>query len=373
MVDRLPGTCQTSRGPDGAPVVRYDRSPMIPALHRDALRTAYARILLMRRFDECVVRLHDEQAFAGHFHVYFGQEVTGAAACLAARDEDYIFTTHRNHGHLIGRGVEPGRMLAEILGRETGTNRGVAGTFHLSATEKRILHTSAVVGGIMPIAVGMAFGLQRRREPGVVLAIFGEGSLQEGAFHETIQMAALYRPPVVFLVENNDAEAQAGKKVGPYTYLKAAPVKSLGDYARIHSIPEVQVDGTDLKAIYEAVSGALDAARRGEGPSFIESRMYRWPGQFGSWPKLVQGPFEPRYAWEPDAVPAEHRRWWLERDPVVRVTRELVEDGVLTQAEVEAMAEEATRQVDEAERFARESAYPAPESAAEHVFVAGGR
>lgn len=346
---------------------------MIPALPHDVLRTAYARILLMRRFDECVVRLHDEHAFPGHFHVYFGQEVTGAAACLAAATDDYIFTTHRNHGHLIGRGVEPGPMLAEILGRETGTNRGVAGTFHLSSPERRILHTSAVVGGIMPISVGMAFGLQRRGQPGVVLAIFGEGSLQEGAFHEAIQMAALYRPPVVFLVENNDAEAQAGKKVGPYTYLKAAPVNSLGDYARIHSVPEVQVDGTDLKAVYDAVSGALEAARRGEGPAFIESRMYRWPGQFGSWPKLVQGPFEPRYAWEPHAAPAEYRRWWLERDPVVRVTRELVESGVLSRAEVEAIAEEAGRQVDEAERFARESSYPRPEAAEEHVFVAGGR
>jgi pyruvate dehydrogenase E1 component alpha subunit len=344
---------------------------VISPLPREVLTEAYARVLLMRRFDERVVELHDARAFAGHFHVYFGQEVTGAAACLAVGPTDFIFTTHRNHGHLIGRGVDPSRMLAEILGRETGTNHGVAGTFHLSAPEHGILHTSAVVGGIMPIAVGMAYGLRRRKQDNVVLAIFGEGSLQEGAFHEALQMAALTRPPVVFLVENNDAEAQVGQKVGTYKYLKAAPVKDLGDYARIHAVPNLQVDGTDFKSVYEAVAGAMDTARRGRGPTFIESRMYRWPGQFGSWPRLVQGPFQAHYAWAPETVPQAYRQWWLERDPVVRLTRELVDDGILTRAQAEAMTDEATRRVDEAERFAQASAFPLPAAATKHVFVDG--
>jgi pyruvate dehydrogenase E1 component alpha subunit len=345
---------------------------MLPALPREVLLDAYSRVLLMRRFDECVVRLREEDVFSGHYHVYFGQEVTGAAACLNASADDYIFTTHRNHGHLLARGVDPAPMLAEILGRETGTNGGVAGTFHLSAPEKNILHTSAVVGGIMPIAVGMAFGLRRRSQPGVVMAIFGEGSLQEGAFHEAIQMAALTRPPVVFLVENNDAEAEVGKKVGPYKYLKAAPVKDLGDYARIHSVPNLRVDGTDFRAVHEAVATAMDSARRGEGPTFIESRMFRWPGQFGSWPRLVQGPFDPRYAWDASAVDPTYRTWWIERDPVVRLTRELLEGGLLSRGDAERMTAEATQRVAEAEAFARRSSFPAPAAAADHVFVAAG-
>ncbi|GAC1318030.1 MAG: thiamine pyrophosphate-dependent dehydrogenase E1 component subunit alpha [Chloroflexota bacterium] len=345
---------------------------MLPALSREVLLEAYSRVLLMRRFDECVVRLRDQGVFNGHYHVYFGQEVTGAAACLTASPDDYIFTTHRNHGHLLARGVDPAPMLAEILGRETGTNGGIAGTFHLSVPEKNILHTSAVVGGIMPIAVGMAFGLRRRKQPGVVMAIFGEGSLQEGAFHEAIQMAALTRPPVVFLIENNDAEAEVGKKVGPYKYLKAAPVKDLGDYPRIHSVPNVRVEGTDFKAVHEAVAAAMDAARRGDGPTFIESRMFRWPGQFGSWPRLVQGPFEPRYAWDESSVDPLYRTWWIERDPVVRMTRELLEAGLLSRAEAEGMAAEATRRVVDAEAFARQSPFPPPSAAAEHVFVGSG-
>lgn len=342
---------------------------MIPALSPDILLDAYARVLLMRRFDERVVALRDEQAFAGHYHVYFGQEVTGAAVGLAAGPDDYLFTTHRNHGHLLARGVDPGRMLAEILGRENGTNRGVAGTFHLSAPEHGILHTSAVVGGIIPIAVGMAFGLQRRARPSAVLALFGEGSLQEGAFHEAIQMAALTHPPVVFLVENNDAEAMVGEKVGPYKYLKAAPVHDLGDYARIHGIPAVQVDGTDLGAVYGALSEAVASARAGNGPTFIESRMYRWPGQFGSWPRLVQGPFQARYAWEPEAAPEAYRQWWVDRDPVVRLTRELLEGGILTRSHAETMVEQAGERVQEAERFARAGAFPTASSVEEHVFV----
>lgn len=333
------------------------------------LRTALASVVLMRRFDERVLALHDAADFPGHYHVYFGQEVTGAAAIATLGASDYLLTTHRNHGHLLARGADPRAMLAEILGKATGINRGLGGTFHLSAPELGVLHTSAVVGSIVPLAVGVAFGAKRAGTDQVTLAIFGEGSLQEGASQEGIMMAALHQPPVVFLVENNDAESQAGQRVGPYTYLKTAPVRDFGDYARIYDIPAVQVDGTDYGAVRAAVAEAVARARHGGGPTFIESRMFRWPGQFGSWPKLVQGPLDVRYAWEPALIPAEFRQWWDERDPVIRLTRDLLDAGVLDQAEVQAVQDEATNVVDEAERFARESPFPDPASVMDHVYA----
>ena len=342
---------------------------MIPGLSPERLELALARALLMRRFDERVVRLREEGAFNGHYHVYFGQEATGIAACLAAASDDYLFTTHRNHGHLLARGVDPKRLMAEILGKATGTNGGIGGTFHCSDPALGFLHTSAVVGAVVPMAVGAAYACKREGAGRVTLAIFGEGALQEGAFHEGLVLSALYRPPVVFLVENNDAESIPGERVGPYTYLKTAPVKDFGDYARIHNLAVELVDGGDFFAVYRAAGEALARARRGEGPTFVEARTYRWPGQFGSWPKLVIGPAQVAYAWDESRLPQEHRQWWLERDPVVRLTRELLRTGGLTRARALELEAHATRQVDEAERFAKESPFPEPEAALEHVFV----
>jgi TPP-dependent pyruvate/acetoin dehydrogenase alpha subunit len=259
--------------------------------------------------------------------------------------------------------------MAEVLGRVDGTNRGVGGTFHCSDPSVGVLHTTGVVGGSAPLAVGVAFGCQRKGTNQVTLAIFGEGSLQEGAFHEAMIMAALYRPPVVFLVENNDAEAQAGERVGPYTYLKKAPVKDFGDYARIHDVPVATVDGADLGAVFGAVGEALERARGGGGPSFVEARTFRWPGQFGSWPRLVQGPARVEYAWDESKVPPDYRQWWLERDPVVRLTRELLATGLVSRERALELEAEATSQVDDAEQFARQSPFPEPRSALEHVFV----
>ena len=142
---------------------------MIPDLPADQLELMLARALLMRRFDERVVKLHDERAFPGHYHVYFGQEATGVAACQVARSDDYLFTTHRNHGHLLARGVAPRRLMAEVLGRVDGTNRGVGGTFHCSDPSVGVLHTTGVVGGSAPLAVGVAFGCQRKAKEGVMV------------------------------------------------------------------------------------------------------------------------------------------------------------------------------------------------------------
>lgn len=333
------------------------------------LQAAYASVVLMRRFDERVLTLHDEGAFPGHYHVYFGQEVTGAAAIASIGANDYLLTTHRNHGHLLARGVNPKEMMAEILGKSTGINGGLGGTFHCSAPERGVLHTSAVVGSIVPQAVGVAYGARQNGTDQVTLAIFGEGSLQEGAAQEGLMMAALHQPPVVFLIENNDAESQAGQRVGPYTYLKTAPVRAFGDYARLFDIPAVEVDGTDYDAVRSAVAEAVARARGGGGPTFIESRMFRWPGQFGSWPKLVQGPLDVRYAWEPSLIPVDYQQWWNERDPVIRLTRELIDKGILDRAQALDVQEHATAVVDDAERFARESSFPNPRAVFDHVYA----
>jgi len=187
---------------------------MLPGLSKEQLVEILRRMLLIRRFEEKVAQLAQQRKFPGHFHLYIGQEATGVAALLHLGPDDYIFTTHRNHGHVLARGGDPGRSLAEILGREGGYNRGKGGTLHLAVKELGIPLTSAIVGDIVPIATGAAYALKQLGGDGVSMAFFGDGALEEGAFYESINLAALWRLPVIYICENNSVglvSARAGE------------------------------------------------------------------------------------------------------------------------------------------------------------------
>ncbi|MDE0375574.1 MAG: thiamine pyrophosphate-dependent dehydrogenase E1 component subunit alpha [bacterium] len=339
---------------------------MIPDLPADRLTDYLRRMLVIRRFEEGLIELAGEYA-VGHFHVYIGQEATGVPALAQLEPGDVGFTTHRNHGHLLARGTDPAAMFAEILGKETGTNRGKGGTLHIASVENGFPTTSAATGGCTPLATGAAFAFSRLGRDRVSVCLFGDGALEEGTFHESINIAALESLPVIYLCENNSLEA-LGQKANEYpsSTMAAAP---LTDLAAAFKVPTITVDGTDTGAVHEAMATAVGRARGGGGPTFIEALTVRWPGSRPIWPQLLTGPTDLSYAWDPSAIPADYAVWHAEQDGLLRYVRELLSAGVLTSDEALAMDEQVKDQIERGVRFALDSPYPPVASALESVYA----
>jgi TPP-dependent pyruvate/acetoin dehydrogenase alpha subunit len=285
-------------------------------------------MLRIRRLEEAVVRLSEDPSrpIRGHVHVYIGQEAAGTGACAALDAGDYVFTTHRNHGHVLARGGEPGRILAEILGRVDGYSQGRAGGFHVAAPHLGILHTSAIVGGSIPLAAGAAFAASRLGTDRVALVFFGDGAMEEGVFAETLNIAQLWRLPLVFFMENNSVSPLERSGRGSPTSEHSA--RALSDVPRAYGLTTEVVDGTDVDQVYALTHRAIKLARAGGGPFFIESRTSRWPGTYASSPSLTQtGETDIAWAWSPDESPHVVQRWVELSDPVLLAARRLLETG----------------------------------------------
>jgi pyruvate dehydrogenase E1 component alpha subunit len=339
---------------------------VLPNLAVPQLVEQLTTMLRIRRFEEALINLAAEHD-VGHFHVYIGQEATGVPALTRLDDDDVCYTTHRNHGHLIARGVSPAGMLAEILGKATGTNRGKGGTLHLASVAHGFPMTSSSVGGPLPIAVGSAFAFKELGQGRVSVALFGDGALEEGAWHEAANIAAMRGVPVIFLCENNSLEA-AGQVGQEYPSSTLAAVE-LTDLVAPFRIPFEVVDGSDAAAVDVAMSRAIARARSGGGPTFLETRTVRWPGNRPLWPQLVTGPTDVTMAWDPTRIPEEHRVWHERQDGVLRYITSLVTTGAVTTVEVEAIDADARAEMADAVTFALESPYPEPEEALDHVFA----
>jgi TPP-dependent pyruvate/acetoin dehydrogenase alpha subunit len=321
-------------------------------------------MLRIRRFEEALIRLAGEHDI-GHFHVYVGQEATGVPALARLEAGDLTYTTHRNHGHLIARGTDPAAMLAEILGKTTGTNNGFGGTLHLSDPDHGFPTTSSSVGGPLPIAVGSAFAFQELKSDRVSVCLFGDGALEEGAWHEAANIAAIRALPIVFLCENNSLEA-LGQKANEYpSSTLAQPV--LTEMAAVFGIPTVAVDGTDAGAVDAAMADAVGRARGGGGPTFIEARTVRWPGNRPLWPQLLTGETDPAMAWDETRIRSDYAPWHGRQDGVLRFIRELLAAAAVTPEMVTALDTAARAEMVAAVAFALESPYPAPEEALDHV------
>jgi pyruvate dehydrogenase E1 component alpha subunit len=337
---------------------------MLPAIPPAKQLAQLRTMLRIRRFEEALIELAQSHQ-VGHFHVYVGQEGTGVPALALLESGDVAYTTHRNHGHLIARGVDPAPMLAEILGRATGTNRGKSGTLHLASARLGFPATSASVGGCLPLAVGSAFAFRQLGSDRVSVCLFGDGALEEGAWHEAANIAALRQLPVVFLCENNSLGA-ATTGGGDYPVSTLA-VRTLADLAAPFGLPRIVVDGTDAGAVHDATSEAIGRARQGGGPTFIEAQTVRWPGNQGIWAELVTGPTRIAYAWDEVSIPEAHRTWFAEHDAVIRYARELIAGGVARE-DIETLEADAAREMDAAVRFALDSPWPEPGEAFEDVF-----
>ena len=338
---------------------------MLPDLRPDLLVEYLRRMLVIRRFEEGLIKLAQGRDI-GHFHVYIGQESTGVPALALLEDGDLTFTTHRNHGHLLARGVDPAAMYAEILGKATGTNGGKGGTLHLASAEHGFPTTSAVTGGCIPLATGAAFGFSRLGRDRVSVCLMGDGALEEGAWHESANIAAMESLPIIFLCENNSLEA-LGQKANEYpsSTMAASPLTEL---AAVFGMESVAIDGTDSGVVHDTMAAAVVKARSGDGPIFIEARTVRWPGNRPLWPELLTGETDLTMAWDESAIPEEHGRWHRAEDGLLAYIRGLLAAGYVDESTVTDIDAGVREKMSAGVQFALDSPYPDPEAALSGVF-----
>lgn len=306
-------------------------------------------MILSRRFEDELTELCKVQGkIPGMMILSTGQEAVGSGVCAALAPQDVIISNHRSHNHLLAKGADPKALMAEIFGKRTGCNKGKSGTLHLAVPEVNAPCTTTVVGGGLPIAVGVAFAQQYRKEDGVTVCLFGDGSADEGSFHEALNLASLWNLPVIFVCENN-------MYAGAQRYEEHTRVKDIADRAMAYAMPGVVVDGNDALAVYEATRRAREFALDGLGPTLVECKTYRCHGHGESDPQNYQ--------------PKEEIAAWEARCPVLKLRDEMLLEGLITADELREMEAEFEGVVKDAVQFAEESPYPNPEEALEDVFA----
>ncbi len=327
----------------------------------------FERMILIRRFEEAVYDFHQQKLFSGHYHLYIGQEATGAAVMASLGTEDRIFSTHRNHGHLIARGADPKAALAEILSRADGTNGGRGGTFHLSAPDLGMPHTSALVGGAVPLAAGAGFAAKIAKSGGIGVSMFGDGCFEEGVVYETLNLSRLWKLPVIFVCENNTPGAVLKSAGGNNT--SNLPEGRVIATPRALGIESHEVDGGDVEAVDALFTDCAERCRRTGEPIFIEALSERWPGNFYSYPDMVTGTTDMSMAWNDAGIGGEHEAWYREQDPVLRFARTLIAGGHATADDIAAIDAKATRVIAEARDFALKSPTPGTQTVQAHVLA----
>lgn len=318
-------------------------------LDHDRLIEAYRRMSRIRQFEETTKDLLLKGQLYGAFHTSTGQEASIVGSCLALEDRDYMVGTHRSHGHPIGKGANIKGLMAELFGRVDGVNQGKGGSMHLSDFSVGSLGETSIVGSGLPVATGAGLGTKLQGEDKVTLCFFGDGSSNEGTFHESLNIASIWDLPVVYLCENNG--------YGEYTaWQKVVASESIAARAVAYDMPGVVVDGQDITAVYEAVKTAVDRARSGEGPSLVETRTYRYENHAIGLPG------------EEYREQSEVDDWRENRDPLLLFRNRTAEFG-LEASELDAIDAQIAEEVAAAVEFAKASPEPAPEEAFTHVFT----
>jgi TPP-dependent pyruvate/acetoin dehydrogenase alpha subunit len=303
---------------------------------------------LSRHFDEKVNDLYGEGKVHGTAHFYVGQESVAVGAIAALKEGDVITSTHRGHGHAIAFGLDLDRMAAELLGQATGYCHGKGGSMHIADVGAGMLGANGIVGGSMGIACGAGWAFKRRGQPHAALCFFGEGGANEGIFHETLNIAAIWKLPVVFVCENNQYGMSMSVK-------KATAIENISDRASAYGMPGVTVAGTELDEVYKATLEALERARAGEGPTLLEAITYRYLGHSKSDANLYRT--------------REEIQMWREQDPIQRFAVKLEEEGLLEEDEWRKLDEETKERIEEAFSKASKEPDPEPESALEDVYA----
>ena len=322
--------------------------PELAVLDDDTLRAALTRMHLIRKFEETAEASYMRGLIHGTMHLSIGQEASAVGAILPLRRDDYILSTHRGHGHCLAKGADPALMLAEFFGKENGYCHGRGGSMHIADIEGGNLGANGIVAGGLPIAVGVGLSIKSQKQDRVCMVFFGDGAANEGAFHEALNMASIWKLPVVFLCENN--------KYGMSMDIALAmAVPNVADRASAYAMPGVAVDGNDLPAVAAASAIAVARARAGEGPSLVECKTYRLRGHSKSDRNLYR---------TKDEIES-----WRKRDPIRRLEAEMVASGRFAADDLATLEKAAQRQIEEALEFAKASPDPDPAQLTRDVYA----
>jgi pyruvate dehydrogenase E1 component alpha subunit len=323
---------------------RRENETMADARIPEALRL----MLTIRLFDERALALYRAGEMRGTTHPYIGMEAVGVGVTMALRSDDWVTSTHRGHGHTIAKGGDPRKMMAELLGRATGYSGGKGGSMHIADMDKHMLGANGIVGGGMGLATGAALTAKLQKTGAVAICFFGDGALEQGILHETTNLAAIWKLPVVFVCENNQYAMSAS---AAWSVAGGDPASRAAGYG----IPGVTVDGMDLFAVHAAASEFVERARRGDGPAYLICTTYRFHGHHAGDPLNYR---------EKEEV----ERWRL-RDPIERVKQAALASGAMRAEEIESMEHQIEQQIEEAVEFAKNSPDPTPDQLMTDIYA----
>jgi len=308
----------------------------------------YTDMLRIRRFEEIVGDLFAKGRLPGFYHLYIGEEAVAVGACSALKPTDYITSTHRGHGHVLAKGAETMKMMAELYAKATGYNKGKGGSMHLAAPEIGILGANGIVGGGIPLATGAAFSARYLKNGRVTVCFFGDGASNQGTFHESINLAAAFNLPCIYVCENN--LYGVGTKQN-----RVRKVADIADRAAGYAIPGVIADGNDVEAVYQTIKAAVDRARGGEGPTLVECKTYRHRGHFEGEPDTYRSP--------------EELEEWKAKDPIKQYARKLLAEGIVSEQDLGEITGLIEQEMAAAVQFGEDSPYPTPESALAGIYA----
>jgi len=314
-----------------------------------SLLDLFRGMALIRAFETRVGALYRTSAIPGFIHTSVGQEAVAVGVCQALRADDWVATTHRGHGHCLAKGADVDAAMAELFGKASGLCKGKGGSMHIADAAKGILGANAIVGASVPLAVGAALSAKLLGTDGVAVAFFGEGAVAQGAFHEAINLAAIWDLPAIFVCENNHYAEFTDSR----TMSRRETVAEIG---AAYGVDGRRIDGNDVEAVHEAAADAVERCRHGDGPALLEAMTYRWQGHYEGDPQAYK--------------PSDEVDQWHARDPLVIARARLEERGVAVAVELDRIVRDAEERVDAAEAFARSAEYPAEEEAFTDVYSA---
>ncbi len=315
---------------------------------KETLLGFYETMVTIRTFEEKAMELFAAGYIPGFVHLYIGEEAVATGVCANLTERDFITSTHRGHGHLIAKGGKIDLMMAELMGKVTGYCKGKGGSMHIADVDLGILGANGIVGAGQPIAAGAAFACKYKKQDNVCVCFFGDGASNRGTFHEALNLASIFKLPVIYVCENNLYGISNCQR-------DHMNVSDISDRAASYGIPGVSVDGNDVMAVYEAAAEAVKRARKGEGPSMIECKTWRHRGHFEGDPGIYKN--------------AKEQEAWIKKDPIIKLEKKLVEYEYAAEDELNAIKDAAKERIEAAVEFAKNSPDPEPEDVLRDVYA----
>lgn len=315
---------------------------------KEQLLEMYKQMVMIRRFEETANELYMQGKIPSTLHLYIGQEAVAVGVSAPLKKEDYVLSTHRPHGHSLAKGVSPGAIMAELFGKRTGSCKGKGGSMHVGDMNVGVLPAIAIVGGNAPLAAGVALAFKLQKSDRVAICFFGDGAANEGAWHESMNAAAIYNLPVIFVCENNLYGASTSFKT-------VFNIDNIAQRAPAYGMPGVVVDGNDVVAVFQAAYDAVERARQGNGPTLIECMTYRQCGHSRSDPRTYRS--------------KEEEETWKLKDPIMMLRHHLLENGISTETQLGILEQEVENEIKEAITFAESSPEPLPDDVYTDVFA----